>query len=300
MAINKVIYGGNTLIDLTGDTVSASRILSGTTAHDKAGNLIIGTCSYDANTSDATAMASEILSGKTAYKGGSKITGTMTNRGAGGGSIETKGDSIPIPSGYYDGSGSVSIKASEANKIIPGNIKEGVSILGVNGTLKVGSIFTQLAFNVPVYSVHLGNTPGETYMPRVYGPDNYTYGLACFQNETELQSFFNILKSGDEYSTTSIVNLWSAYYDMFLPVETPLKPHSGTPYRNYIGGIVDGYVEFRTNNNYTGVNIGSYLVIIIVTSHPESILSPILFKITDRALQGDSVTYYYDTYCFSS
>lgn len=37
MAINKVIYGGETLIDLTGDTVTADKILSGFTAHDKKG-----------------------------------------------------------------------------------------------------------------------------------------------------------------------------------------------------------------------------------------------------------------------
>lgn len=37
MAINKVIYGGETLIDLTSDTVTADKILSGFTAHDKGG-----------------------------------------------------------------------------------------------------------------------------------------------------------------------------------------------------------------------------------------------------------------------
>lgn len=35
MTINKVIYGGRTLIDLTGDTVTADKILSGFTAHDR-------------------------------------------------------------------------------------------------------------------------------------------------------------------------------------------------------------------------------------------------------------------------
>ena len=38
MAINKVIYGGKTLIDLTGDTVTADKILSGFTAHDRGGS----------------------------------------------------------------------------------------------------------------------------------------------------------------------------------------------------------------------------------------------------------------------
>lgn len=43
MTINKVVYGSRTLIDLTGDTVSADHMVYGTTAHDKAGNAITGT-----------------------------------------------------------------------------------------------------------------------------------------------------------------------------------------------------------------------------------------------------------------
>ena len=47
MAINKVIYGGETLIDLTSDTVVAEKMLDGYTAHDKSGALITGTCTND-------------------------------------------------------------------------------------------------------------------------------------------------------------------------------------------------------------------------------------------------------------
>lgn len=43
MAINKVIYGNDTLIDLTSDTVSANSLLSGETAHDRSGTVIQGT-----------------------------------------------------------------------------------------------------------------------------------------------------------------------------------------------------------------------------------------------------------------
>lgn len=43
MAINKVEYAGNTLIDLTADTVTPETLAEGVTAHDKAGNLITGT-----------------------------------------------------------------------------------------------------------------------------------------------------------------------------------------------------------------------------------------------------------------
>lgn len=43
MAVNKVVYGGDTIIDLTADTVTASSLLSGVTAHDKAGTQVTGT-----------------------------------------------------------------------------------------------------------------------------------------------------------------------------------------------------------------------------------------------------------------
>lgn len=82
MAYSKIIYGGNVLIDLTGDTVAADKLLAGITAHGKDGEEITGTCAYDAATGDATAVEGEILLGKTAYVKGAKKTGTMPNRGA--------------------------------------------------------------------------------------------------------------------------------------------------------------------------------------------------------------------------
>lgn len=67
MSINKVVYGGKTLIDLTGDTVTADKILKGFTSHGKDGDLLTGTCTYDVDSSDATGAVAEILKGKTAY-----------------------------------------------------------------------------------------------------------------------------------------------------------------------------------------------------------------------------------------
>jgi len=133
--VNKVIYGGQTLIDLTGDTVTASDILTGKKAHDKSGAQITGTCSYDADTSDANATAAEILSTKTAYVAGSKITGSMPNRGAVTGTITSKDQQYTIQNGYHDGSGKVSISSTEQAKIIATNIRQGVTILGVEGTM---------------------------------------------------------------------------------------------------------------------------------------------------------------------
>jgi len=132
---NKIIYGGTVLIDLTGDTVDASHLLSGYTAHDKSGAPITGSCDYDADTSDATAKAAEILATKTAYVSGSKVTGTMPNRGAVTGTISSVAGQYTIPQGYHDGSGKVSIAAAEQAKIVATNIRQGVTILGVEGTM---------------------------------------------------------------------------------------------------------------------------------------------------------------------
>lgn len=133
--VNKVIYGGNTLIDLTGDTVTADKILSGFKAHAASGAPITGSCTYDADTSDATATVAEILATKTAYKNGSKLTGTMPNRGAVTGTITTVDGTYTIQNGYHDGSGTVGISSTEQAKIIASNIREGVEILGVTGTM---------------------------------------------------------------------------------------------------------------------------------------------------------------------
>lgn len=160
--INKVIYGGNTLIDLTNDTVTADKILSGYTAHAASGEPITGSCTYDADTSDATAAVAEILSGQTAYKNGSKLTGTMPNRGAVTGTISTKAGTYTIQNGYHDGSGTVGISSTEQAKIIAGNIKSGVQILGVTGNYTGESISAQAKAVTPSTSQQV-ITPDSGY-----------------------------------------------------------------------------------------------------------------------------------------
>nr|DAO03815.1 MAG TPA: tail protein [Caudoviricetes sp.] len=131
--INKLVVGNETKFDLTADTVTEDKLLKGATAHDKSGAPITGTCTYDADTQDATAAVAEILEGKTAYARGTKLTGTMPNKGAVSGTIATK-EAYTIPMGFHDGSGTVSLDATESAKLIAGNIKKGISILGVEGT----------------------------------------------------------------------------------------------------------------------------------------------------------------------
>lgn len=135
MAISKVIYGGETLIDLTADTITKDKLLKGYTAHGADGEVINGACEFDANTQDATATPAEILASKTAYNKGVKVTGTMKNNGAVSGTISTKAGKYTVPQGYHDGSGTVQIDATEQAKLIPANIRAGVTILDVEGTM---------------------------------------------------------------------------------------------------------------------------------------------------------------------
>ena len=162
--INKVVFGGDTLIDLTGDDVTASDVLSGKKFHLPSGAPGTGSCTYDADTSDATATAAEILLGKTAYKNGAKLTGTMPNNGAVSGAITTKEQQYTVPQGYHDGSGKVSIATAEQAKIIPANIRENITILGVTGTMSGSEDVSAQAKTV---------TP--TTAQQVVAPDSPTY-----------------------------------------------------------------------------------------------------------------------------
>ena len=132
---NKVIYGGEVIIDLTADTATASSVLVGSTFHDKSGASVTGACTYDSDTKADTATADEVLAGKTAHARGSLVTGTMKNNGKVTGTIATVDGTYTIPVGYHDGSGKVSIDADEQAKVVPANIREGITVLGVTGTM---------------------------------------------------------------------------------------------------------------------------------------------------------------------
>lgn len=131
---NKVVYNGQTLIDLTTDTAIATDVLSGKYFHLATGERVQGACTYDADTTDANATAGEILSGKTAYVNGNKITGSMPNNGATNVTVSSV-SGASIPAGYSDGSAKAVLDSASASALSANNIRQGVTILGVEGTL---------------------------------------------------------------------------------------------------------------------------------------------------------------------
>ena len=135
MAVSKVIYGGRTLIDLTADTLTPDKALKGYTFHGPDGEEKEGSCTYDVDSSGATAAVAEVLAGKTFGAKGKINTGTMKNNAAVSGTISEKAGVYTVPQGYHDGSGKVQIASTEQAKIIPANIREGITVLGVTGTM---------------------------------------------------------------------------------------------------------------------------------------------------------------------
>ena len=79
--------------------------------HNGSGKVTVNVSSTTTIPTDGDAATSDVLTGKTFYSGGSKKTGTMTNQGAWSTTKTSNGD-VPIPAGFHNGSGKVSVNVS--------------------------------------------------------------------------------------------------------------------------------------------------------------------------------------------
>lgn len=157
--VNKVVFGNTTVMDISDTTADPTKVLASEKFYDRSGAPQTGSCTFDADTSDADATAAEILLNKTAYVNGNKLTGSMPNRGAVTGTISDVSTPYTIQNGYHDGSGTVGIDSTEAAKIIADNIKKDITILGVTGTYEGAATPTSTAKTVTPY------TTSKTYLP---------------------------------------------------------------------------------------------------------------------------------------
>lgn len=137
-----VLATGEVLIDLTGDDVTPANVDKGIIFHDKSGAPQTGTSTKTVDASGATVAAAEMLAGKTAGKGTEMITGTMPDNSGTDVEISTTAPAA-IPKGYTDGASHAKIADAELAKLIPANIKEGVSILGVEGEYGADDVSSQ-------------------------------------------------------------------------------------------------------------------------------------------------------------
>lgn len=164
--VNKVIFGGDTLIDLSNDDVVRANVISGKYFHLPTGERTTGTCTYDADTRDANAATDDILSGKTAYKNGSKLVGTMTNQGEKHLTLTARDTAVTIPAGYHDGSGDIGLGSTDKAALISTNIRSGVTILGIEGSMSGSEDVKATSTTVTPY------TTSQTIQPSDLGDYN--------------------------------------------------------------------------------------------------------------------------------
>ena len=166
--VNKVVFGSTTVMDISDTTADPTKVLASEKFYDRSGAPQTGACTFDADTSDANAVAAEILATKTAYVNGNKITGSMPNRSAVTLEIDDINDELQIANGYHDGSGVAKLDATEKAKIIAGNIKKDVTILGVTGTYEGSATPTSTSKTVTPYTTAKTYLPGDESTPVDY------------------------------------------------------------------------------------------------------------------------------------
>lgn len=123
---------GEKIFDLTRDDVKQEHVQNGIWFHDKTGERKQGTNTKTVDASNVTAEAADVLEGQTFGKGDTVVPGTMPNKYGVDVTIESKEGTV-IPRGAYNGTSKVVLSEEDRAKLIPENIKEGITILGVDG-----------------------------------------------------------------------------------------------------------------------------------------------------------------------
>lgn len=162
-----VLSTGEVLLDLTQDDVTPADVTSGIKFHDKTGATKTGTNTKTVDASGATATAAEVLVGKTFGKGNEMKTGTMPDN-SGTDVLITSKEGAQIPKGYTDGGSKARISDVELAKLIPENIKEGVTILGVPGGYGTDDISSQHKEVTPAFEdQEIQPDPGTAFLSGV-------------------------------------------------------------------------------------------------------------------------------------
>ena len=186
MAVNKVEYAGNTLIDLTGDTVTAATLKAGVTAHGADGEPITGT--MQTALQSKTVTPSESAQSVTADDGYDGLDAVTVNAipsayvkpaaTKGAATYTPKTTAQTIAAGTYC-SGAQTI-AGDAN-LVAANILSGKTIFGVAGSASPGAKVKTGTFTVSPattsYSIQhdLGATPNFAIVAKISQQSSTSY-----------------------------------------------------------------------------------------------------------------------------
>lgn len=168
MPNNKIaLKTGEVLLDLTQDDVREENVDEGIYFHDKTGERKRGTSKRTVDASSATAEAREVLKGRTFGKGSEMREGTMPDN-SGTPVVIDKKDGVLIPEGYFDGVTPVVLSEKDLANLVPGNIKEGVKILDVEGSFGTDDFSAQTKQVTPTFSPQIVNPdPGYAFLASV-------------------------------------------------------------------------------------------------------------------------------------
>ena len=159
MALNEfnskvTLKTGEVLIDLTQDDVKPEHVKSGIMFHDKTGKRQPGTNTFTVDASNVTADPEFVLDGLTFGKGNTVVSGTMPNNTETPIYVSSK-TGTPLPRGYVDGSTSAMLDPTEASKLTPQNIKQGVTLFGVDGEFGADDIASQSKTVTPTFETQI-------------------------------------------------------------------------------------------------------------------------------------------------
>ena len=214
MAFSKIILNGTTLMDVTGDTVAADKLLTGYTA---------------------TGADGEAVSGSISTKSAQTYTPTTTDQ--------------TISSGkYLTGAQTIS---GDAN-LVAGNIKKDVSIFGVTGTYEAsgGSSYTLLGYKE--VTVNTSSTSSTTIDTINIGSDAYSSSYVIYVKVRDKAGIRNgyFVGSDNWYINADAANGSTTYNAQGVTMSTGYK--NSTFQRNATTGTT-GYGVTTGNISPAGV-----------------------------------------------
>jgi len=215
---------------------------------DKLGNITANPIEtiYACSSGDGDATANQILSGRTAWVKGQKVTGTMPNRGAVTQTLNA-GGSYTIPEGYHNGSGKIT--ASSLSSQTQANATAAQILSGrtawVNGNKVTG--------NMPSRA-DSSNVTGDTawhYNNRIYFATDYGYYPAAsygnFSNVSEKYISYSSLASVIGLSANKILE-GNTILGITGTVENPTNAYN----RGYNDGYNNGVNQAKVKKVYLG------------------------------------------------
>ena len=169
MAVNKVIYGGNTLVDLTGDTVTAADLADGVKATGADGNPVIGlmqkvTIDAELSTTSTNPVQNKVIKAALDGKLGKNETAARATQDDAGNTISTTYASKTDVSALLSTKLGVNSTAYAATRDGAGNIiVETYAKFDTANTWTAQQNFHDLMFNREKYTTYGVN--GTSYTP---------------------------------------------------------------------------------------------------------------------------------------